>query len=177
VTATIWRTCPSCLGSFEQPDDPGRIASDAPRPSSRPPTAPVNAPAPASATAAKSGARSRISSAASAPALNSPAPASDSTGASPATPAAPTATRQRQRPPARRQQQRCAGAHRAHYRRPAAQGRCHQLPARGGRLPGEGRGRARQSTACSTNPHALTGDWPVRACGSGRQPRPAPRRF
>jgi hypothetical protein len=24
VTATIWRTCPSCGGSFEQPDDPGR---------------------------------------------------------------------------------------------------------------------------------------------------------
>jgi hypothetical protein len=24
VTATIWRTCPSCFGSFEQPDDPGR---------------------------------------------------------------------------------------------------------------------------------------------------------
>ena len=24
MTATIWRTCPSCFGSFEQPDDPGR---------------------------------------------------------------------------------------------------------------------------------------------------------
>jgi hypothetical protein len=24
MTATIWRTCPSCYGSFEQPDDPGR---------------------------------------------------------------------------------------------------------------------------------------------------------
>jgi hypothetical protein len=24
VTATIWRTCPSCGSSFEQPDDPGR---------------------------------------------------------------------------------------------------------------------------------------------------------
>jgi hypothetical protein len=24
VTTTIWRTCPSCFGSFEQPDDPGR---------------------------------------------------------------------------------------------------------------------------------------------------------
>jgi hypothetical protein len=24
VTATIWRTCPSCGASFEQPDDPGR---------------------------------------------------------------------------------------------------------------------------------------------------------
>ena len=24
MTATIWRTCPSCGGSFEQPDDPGR---------------------------------------------------------------------------------------------------------------------------------------------------------
>jgi hypothetical protein len=24
VTATIWRACPSCGGSFEQPDDPGR---------------------------------------------------------------------------------------------------------------------------------------------------------
>jgi Protein of unknown function (DUF2786) len=24
VTETIWRTCPSCGGSFEQPDDPGR---------------------------------------------------------------------------------------------------------------------------------------------------------
>jgi Protein of unknown function (DUF2786) len=24
VTATIWRTCPSCYASFEQPDDPGR---------------------------------------------------------------------------------------------------------------------------------------------------------
>jgi uncharacterized protein DUF2786 len=24
VTATIWRTCPSCGGGFEQPDDPGR---------------------------------------------------------------------------------------------------------------------------------------------------------
>jgi hypothetical protein len=24
VTATIWRTCPSCGCSFEQPDDPGR---------------------------------------------------------------------------------------------------------------------------------------------------------
>ena len=24
MTATIWRTCPSCFSSFEQPDDPGR---------------------------------------------------------------------------------------------------------------------------------------------------------
>jgi hypothetical protein len=24
MTATIWRTCPSCYASFEQPDDPGR---------------------------------------------------------------------------------------------------------------------------------------------------------
>jgi len=24
MTATIWRTCPSCGSSFEQPDDPGR---------------------------------------------------------------------------------------------------------------------------------------------------------
>jgi hypothetical protein len=24
MTVTIWRTCPSCFGSFEQPDDPGR---------------------------------------------------------------------------------------------------------------------------------------------------------
>jgi len=24
MTATIWRTCPSCFGSFEQPDYPGR---------------------------------------------------------------------------------------------------------------------------------------------------------
>jgi Protein of unknown function (DUF2786) len=24
VTATIWRTCPSCGAGFEQPDDPGR---------------------------------------------------------------------------------------------------------------------------------------------------------
>jgi len=24
MTATIWRTCPSCGGGFEQPDDPGR---------------------------------------------------------------------------------------------------------------------------------------------------------
>jgi Protein of unknown function (DUF2786) len=24
MTATIWRTCPSCGASFEQPDDPGR---------------------------------------------------------------------------------------------------------------------------------------------------------
>jgi Protein of unknown function (DUF2786) len=24
MTATIWRTCPSCYTSFEQPDDPGR---------------------------------------------------------------------------------------------------------------------------------------------------------
>jgi hypothetical protein len=24
MTATIWRTCPSCGGDFEQPDDPGR---------------------------------------------------------------------------------------------------------------------------------------------------------
>jgi hypothetical protein len=24
MTATIWRTCPSYFGSFEQPDDPGR---------------------------------------------------------------------------------------------------------------------------------------------------------
>jgi hypothetical protein len=24
MTATIWRTCPSCYGGFEQPDDPGR---------------------------------------------------------------------------------------------------------------------------------------------------------
>jgi hypothetical protein len=24
VTATIWRACPSCFASFEQPDDPGR---------------------------------------------------------------------------------------------------------------------------------------------------------
>jgi hypothetical protein len=24
VTATIWRTCPGCFSSFEQPDDPGR---------------------------------------------------------------------------------------------------------------------------------------------------------
>jgi hypothetical protein len=24
MTATIWRTCPSCYSSFEQPDDPGR---------------------------------------------------------------------------------------------------------------------------------------------------------
>ena len=24
MTATIWRTCPSCNASFEQPDDPGR---------------------------------------------------------------------------------------------------------------------------------------------------------
>ena len=24
MTATIWRTCPNCFGSFEQPDDPGR---------------------------------------------------------------------------------------------------------------------------------------------------------
>jgi hypothetical protein len=24
LTATIWRTCPSCGSSFEQPDDPGR---------------------------------------------------------------------------------------------------------------------------------------------------------
>jgi uncharacterized protein DUF2786 len=24
MTATIWRTCPSCFASFEQPDDPGR---------------------------------------------------------------------------------------------------------------------------------------------------------
>jgi hypothetical protein len=24
MTAAIWRTCPSCFGSFEQPDDPGR---------------------------------------------------------------------------------------------------------------------------------------------------------
>jgi Protein of unknown function (DUF2786) len=24
MTATIWRTCPGCYASFEQPDDPGR---------------------------------------------------------------------------------------------------------------------------------------------------------
>jgi hypothetical protein len=24
ATATIWRTCPVCGASFEQPDDPGR---------------------------------------------------------------------------------------------------------------------------------------------------------
>jgi hypothetical protein len=24
MTATIWRTCPSCLGSFGQPEGPGR---------------------------------------------------------------------------------------------------------------------------------------------------------
>jgi hypothetical protein len=24
MTATIWRTCPSCGAGFEQPDDPGR---------------------------------------------------------------------------------------------------------------------------------------------------------
>jgi hypothetical protein len=36
------------------------------------------------------------------------------------------------------------GPHPAHHRRLAAQGRRHQLPARGGRLPGEGRGPARQ---------------------------------
>jgi hypothetical protein len=57
---------------------------------------------------------------------------------------APTAARKRQRPAARRRKRRRPGAHPAHHRRPVAQGRRHQLPPRGGRLPGESRGPARQ---------------------------------
>lgn len=40
MTATIWRSCPSCSSSFEQPGDPGRKRIYCSRPASRLPTAP-----------------------------------------------------------------------------------------------------------------------------------------
>jgi hypothetical protein len=121
--ATIWRTCPSCFGSFEQPDDPGRKRVYCSRACQQA----------AYRARQRSGAGQRSnrqdwrssvrSSAASTPASSGPTPASTSTKNS--RPAAPAAITQRQRPPVRRRQQRRAGAHPAHHRRPAAQGRRH----------------------------------------------------
>jgi hypothetical protein len=41
MIATIWRTCPSCFGSFEQPDDPGRRRDYCSRACQWQPTAPA----------------------------------------------------------------------------------------------------------------------------------------
>jgi DNA-binding CsgD family transcriptional regulator len=54
MTATIWRTCPSCGASFEQPDRSGRRRVYCSRASSRPHTGPASGTAPASVTVAVS---------------------------------------------------------------------------------------------------------------------------
>jgi hypothetical protein len=90
MTATIWRTCPSCGSSFEQLDDPGpqaRLLLPS-LPAGRLPR-PPNALAPASTAAARTGARTDartgapiiVSSAASAPGPSGPAAASATTSA------------------------------------------------------------------------------------------------
>ena len=72
--------------------------------------------------------------------LLAPASSSPTTRAA----SAPAAAPRRQRSAARRRQRRRPRAHPAHHRRAVAQGRRHQLPARGDRLLRQGRSPARQ---------------------------------
>jgi hypothetical protein len=81
MTATIWRTCPSCGASFQQPDDPGRKRVYCSRACQQAAYRAANAPAPVSAPAAGTSAPAATSSATTAPGPSGPAPASATTGA------------------------------------------------------------------------------------------------
>jgi hypothetical protein len=143
MTATIWRTCPSCGSSFEQPDDPGRkriYCSRACQQAAYRARQRTSAGQHSSRQDRRQDWRSeRHEQRRQRPAPIRPAPAS----ATVSTPAGATSASRRHTVPTASgpaPEAVTTWPHPAHHRRLAGAARPPQLPAQGGRLPGEGRG-------------------------------------